>query len=71
LAAQLLAAELNSVMDGPENCVGGEIYSANALLKTKNYNGPTTNILRTTTDEDLQMLSLKDKIEAYNQIGCE
>ncbi|MFL6469273.1 MAG: hypothetical protein ACJ71H_00315 [Nitrososphaeraceae archaeon] len=71
LAAQLLAAELNSVVGGPENCINGDIYSANAILKTKNYNGPTTNILQTTTGEDSQMLSLKNKIRKYNKMGCE
>ena len=70
LAAQLLAAELNSVMGGSENCIDGVIYSANNILKTKNYNGPTTNILQTTTGEDSQMLSLKDKLQRYNEMGC-
>jgi len=70
LAAQLLAAELNSVMGGSENCIDGAIYSANTILRTKNYNGPTTNILQTTTGEDSQMLSLKDKLQTYNEMGC-
>jgi hypothetical protein len=71
LAAQLLAAELNSVTGGSENCIDGAIYSANTILKTNNYNGPTNSILRTTTGEDSQMLSLKDKLQTYNERGCE
>ena len=71
LAGQLLAAELNSVMGGSENCIDGAIYSANTILKTKNYNGPTTSIPQTTTGEDSQMLSLKDKLQTYNEMGCD
>ena len=68
LAVQLLAAELNSVKGGSENCIYGTIYSANNILKTKNYNGPTNSILQT-TGEDSQMLSLKDKLQIYNEMG--
>lgn len=70
LAAQLLAAELNTVGGGVGNCIDQGIFSANALLKGQNYNGPTN--FRTTISEDLQsqILSFKDKIDAYNRLGC-
>jgi hypothetical protein len=69
LAAQLLGAELNSASGGTESCIDRAIYSANTLLKDKNYSGPT-NSPRTTSGENLEMLSLKNKIESYNRIGC-
>lgn len=71
LAAQLVAAELNVAAGGASNCIGEAIYSANALLKSQSYNGPT-NILRTSMSEDLhtQMLSYKDMLETYNRVGC-
>jgi hypothetical protein len=71
LAAQLFAAELNAVNGGASNCIGEAISSANALLKSQNYNGPT-NLLRTSISEDLhnQMLSYKDRLETYNRMGC-
>jgi len=71
LAAQLFAAELNTVNGGISNCIGEAISSANALLKSQNYNGPT-NLLRTGMSQDLnnQMLSFKDRLETYNHIGC-
>jgi hypothetical protein len=70
LAAQLLAAELNIVGGGAGNCVNQGILSANALLKSQNYNGPTN--FRTTISEDLQskMLFFTDQIDEYNRIGC-
>jgi hypothetical protein len=71
LAAQLFAAELNAVNGGASNCIGDAISSANALLKSQNYNGPI-NLLRTSMGEDLhnQMLSYKDRLEKYNLMGC-
>ena len=71
LAAQLFAAELNAVNGGASNCIGEVISSANALLKSQNYNGPT-NLLRTSMSEDLHnhMLSYKDRLETYNRMGC-
>jgi hypothetical protein len=71
LAAQLLAAELNIDSGGVSNCIDKTISSANNLLKSQNYNGPTS-FPRTTISEDLlsQMLSFKGKLEAYNHIGC-
>jgi hypothetical protein len=70
-AAQLFAAELNAVNGGASNCISGTISSANALLKSQNYNGPT-NILGTSMNEELQnqMLSYKDRLESFNHIGC-
>ncbi|MGC2668729.1 MAG: hypothetical protein WA220_06060 [Candidatus Nitrosopolaris sp.] len=72
LAAQLFAAELNAVNGGASNCTGEAISSANALLKSQNYNGPT-NVLRTSMSEDLhnQTLSYKHRLETYNRSGCE
>lgn len=71
LAAQLFAAELNAVNGGASNCISETISYANALLKSQNYNGPT-NILETSMNEGLhnQMLSYKDRLESYNDIGC-
>jgi hypothetical protein len=71
LAAQLFAAELNAVNGGASNCIADAISSANALLKSQNYNGPT-NLLRTSMSENLhnQMLSYKDRLETYNRMGC-
>jgi hypothetical protein len=71
LAAQLLAAELNIASGGAGKCIDEAISSANALLKSQNYDGHI-NFSRTTISEDLQsqMLSFKDRIEAYNRIGC-
>jgi hypothetical protein len=68
LAAQLLAAEFNSASGGTESCIDRAIYSANTLLK-ENYSGPT-NSPQTSPVEDLEMLSLKNKLESYNKIGC-
>jgi hypothetical protein len=70
-AAQLFAAELNVVNGGASNCISETISSANALLKSQNYNGPT-NILGTSMNEELhnQMLTYKDRLESYNHIGC-
>ncbi len=70
LAAQLLAAELNIANGGVSSCIDHTISSANSLLKSQNYNGPN-NFPRTTNSEYLsQMLSLKERLEAYNNIGC-
>ena len=71
LAAQLFTAELNAVSGGASNCVGEAMSSANALLKSQNYNGPT-NLLNTSMNQDInnKMLSLKDRLETYNQLGC-
>lgn len=71
LAAQLFAAELNALNGGGNNCIGEAISSANALLKSQNYHGPT-NLLRTSMSQDLdnKMLSFKDRLETYNRIGC-
>jgi hypothetical protein len=71
LAAQLFAAELNVVNGGASNCISEAISSANALLESQNYNGPT-DFLRTGMSEDhsTQMLSYKHMLETYNHIGC-
>jgi hypothetical protein len=69
LAAQLLTAELN-IVNGAGNCINGSLSSANTLLKSKNYNGPNTFPAPTINEDQGQMLSIKDKIEAYNLIGC-
>jgi hypothetical protein len=68
LAAELLAAELNTV-NGAGSCINGSITSANTLLKSKNYNGPD-NAATTIKGDQGQMVSIKDKIEAYNRVGC-
>ena len=72
LAAQLFAAELNAVNGGASNCVDEMMSSAHALLKSQNYNGPT-NLLKTSMNQDLnnKMLSLKDRLETYNHLGCD
>lgn len=71
LAAQLFTTELNAVNGGASNCVGEAMSSANALLKSQNYNGPT-NPFKTTMNQDLnnKMLSLKDRLQTYNRLGC-
>lgn len=71
LAAQLFAAELNMVNGGASSCINEAISSANALLKSQNYTGPTE-FLRTGMSEDLsdQTLSYKHMLEIYNHIGC-
>jgi len=71
LAAQLFTAELNAVNGGASNCVGEAMSSANALLKSQNYSGPT-NLLKTSMNQDLnnKMLFLKDRLETYNHLGC-
>jgi hypothetical protein len=71
LAAQLFTAELNAVNGGASNCVGEGMSSANALLKSQNYSGPT-NLLNTSMNQGLnnKMLYLKDRLETYNHLGC-
>ncbi len=69
LAAQTLAAELNSASGGADSCIKGAMLSANALLKGQNNNSQA-NFPKTTINEDIQMRSLKDKLEAYNRLGC-
>ena len=71
MAAQLFTAELNAVNGGASNCVGEAMSSANALLKSQNYSGPT-NLLKTSMNQDLnnKMLSIKDRLETYNHLGC-
>lgn len=71
LAAELFTAELNAVNGGASNCVGEAISSANALLKSQNYKGPS-NLLNTSMNQDLnnKMLYLKERLETYNYLGC-
>ena len=71
LAAQLFAAELNAVNGGASNCISEALSSANAILKSQNYTGPT-DFVRTDMSEGLhnQMLSYKHILETYNHIGC-
>jgi len=69
LAAQTLAAVLNSASGGAESCIEGVLFSANTLLKSHNYSGQA-NFPKATISEDVQMHSLKDKLEAYNRLGC-
>jgi hypothetical protein len=70
-AGDQFTAELNAVNGGASNCVGEAISSANALLKSQNYKGPS-NLLNTSMNQDLnnKMLSLKDSLETYNHLGC-
>jgi hypothetical protein len=69
LAAQVLAAEFHSANGATDSCIDNAIHSANVLLKEKNYNG-ISNSPRIISPDDLEMLSLKNKIESYNKVGC-
>ncbi|MGB6527797.1 MAG: hypothetical protein WBF33_06790 [Candidatus Nitrosopolaris sp.] len=70
LAAQLLTAELNAVNGGASECIGETMSSSNSLLKSQNYNGPNNLIMAMNQDLNSKMLSLKDRLETYNRVGC-
>jgi hypothetical protein len=70
LAAQLFTAELNAVNGGASDCIEKTMSGANGLLKSQNYNGPTNPRITMNQDLNNKMLSLKDRLETYNRVGC-
>jgi hypothetical protein len=72
LAAQLLAAELNTANGASSDCIDEAISHANEFLKSQNYYGPT-NLSRPSIN-DLHVLykslSFNHDMREYNRIGC-
>jgi hypothetical protein len=71
-AAELLAATMNVLSGGRDDCISSTISVANDILKDQNYQavGKENIQIKTNNEAETQMLSLTSLLKGYNENGC-
>jgi hypothetical protein len=71
-AAELLAATMNVISGGRDDCIARTISTANDILKDQNYQveGKEKIKIKTSNEAEMQMLYLTSLLKGYNENGC-